>query len=66
TGGFVLSGDRAELEALGALVIGAVGGTTIELAAGDRSLIVGVTDATEAWRSLDASAESAAEPPADA
>jgi len=65
-GGFVLSGDRAELEALGARVIGEVGGTTIELAAGDRSLIVGVTDATEAWRSLDARAESAAEPPVDA
>ncbi len=65
-GGFVLSGDRAELEALGALVIGEVGETTIELAAGDRSLIVGVTDATEAWRSLDARAESVAEPPADA
>ncbi|HEX3361976.1 MAG TPA: phosphoribosylformylglycinamidine synthase subunit PurL, partial [Solirubrobacterales bacterium] len=65
-GGFVLSGDRAELEALGALVIGTVGGTTIELAAGDRSLIVGVTDATEAWRSLDTRAESVAEPPADA
>jgi phosphoribosylformylglycinamidine synthase II len=66
TGGFVLSGDRAELEALGALIIGTVGGTTIELAAGDRSLIVGLADATEAWRSLDARAESAAEPPADA
>jgi phosphoribosylformylglycinamidine synthase subunit PurL len=66
TGGFVLSGDRAELEALGALIIGTVGGSTIELAAGDRSLIVGVADATEAWRSLDARAESAAEPPADA
>jgi phosphoribosylformylglycinamidine synthase subunit PurL len=65
-GGFVLSGDRAELEALGALVIGEVGGSTIELAAGDRSLIVGVADATEAWRSLDARAESVAEPPADA
>jgi phosphoribosylformylglycinamidine synthase subunit PurL len=65
-GGFVLSGDRAELESLGALVIGEVGGTTIELAAGDRSLIVGVADATEAWRSLDARAESVAEPPADA
>jgi phosphoribosylformylglycinamidine synthase subunit PurL len=52
-GGFVVSGDRAELEALGAMVIGEVGGTTIELAAGDRSLIVGVADATEAWRSLD-------------
>ncbi|MBS1676025.1 MAG: phosphoribosylformylglycinamidine synthase subunit PurL [Actinobacteria bacterium] len=66
TGGFVLSGDRAELEALGARVIGEVGGTTIELAAGDRSLVVGLLDATEAWRSLDARAESVAEPPADA
>jgi phosphoribosylformylglycinamidine synthase subunit PurL len=65
-GGFVLSGDRAELEALGAMVIGTVGGTTIELAAGDRSLIVGLADATEAWRSLDTRAESVAEPPADA
>ncbi|MBS1861784.1 MAG: phosphoribosylformylglycinamidine synthase subunit PurL [Actinobacteria bacterium] len=65
-GGFVLSGERAELETLGARVIGEVGGTTIELAAGDRSLIVGLTDATEAWRSLDARAESVAEPPADA
>jgi phosphoribosylformylglycinamidine synthase subunit PurL len=64
-GGFVLSGERAELEALGALIIGEVGGSTIELAAGDRSLIVGVADATEAWRSLDARAESVAEPPAD-
>jgi phosphoribosylformylglycinamidine synthase subunit PurL len=65
-GGFVLSGDRASLEALGALIIGEVGGTTIELAAGDRSLVVGLVDATEAWRSLDARAESNAEPPADA
>lgn len=65
-GGFVLSGERAELEALGARVIGEVGGTTIELAAGDRSLVLGLLDATEAWRSLDARAESVAEPPADA
>ena len=65
-GGFVLSGERAELEALGARVIGAVGGSTIELAAGDRSLVVGLTEVTEAWRSLDARAESVAEPPADA
>jgi phosphoribosylformylglycinamidine synthase len=60
SGGFVLSGKRAQLEALGARVIGEVGGTTIELAAGDRSLVVGLTDATEAWRSLDARAESVA------
>jgi phosphoribosylformylglycinamidine synthase len=66
TGGFVLSGEPAELEALGAHVIGTVGGTTIELAAGDRSLVVGLLDATEAWRSLDTRAESVTEPPADA
>jgi phosphoribosylformylglycinamidine synthase subunit PurL len=59
-GGFVLSGDRAELEALGARVIGEVGGSTIELAAGDRSLVVGLTEVTEAWRSLDARAEAVA------
>jgi phosphoribosylformylglycinamidine synthase len=59
-GGFVVSGDRAELEALGARVIGEVGGTTIELAAGDRSLVLGLTDATEAWRSLDARTEAVA------
>jgi phosphoribosylformylglycinamidine synthase II len=65
-GGFVLSGERAELESLGALIIGEVGGTTIEFAAGDRSLVVGLIDATEAWRSLDTRAESVAEPPPDA
>jgi phosphoribosylformylglycinamidine synthase len=57
SGGFLLSGDRAALEALGAIVIGAVGGTTIEIAAGDRSLVVGLAAAEGAWRSLDAQAE---------
>ena len=41
-------------------MIGEVGGTTIELAAGDRSLVIGLDDATEAWRSLDARAEAVA------
>ena len=41
-GGFLLSGERAALEALGAIVLGEVGGTTIEIAAGDRSLTVGL------------------------
>jgi phosphoribosylformylglycinamidine synthase subunit PurL len=59
-GGFVLSGERAMLEALGARVIGEVGGTTVEIAAGDRSLVVGLTEVTEAWRSLDARAEAVA------
>ncbi len=60
SGGFLLSGNRAALESLGAVVIGAVGGTKIEIAAGDRSLIVGLGDAESAWRSLDARAEAVA------
>ncbi len=58
-GGFLLSGERATLEGLGARVIGSVGGTKIEIAAGDRSLVVGLADAAEAWRSLDRRAEGA-------
>ena len=56
-GGFVLSGERAALEALGAVLIGEVGGTTIEIAAGDRSLVVGLEGAAAAWRSLGERAE---------
>jgi phosphoribosylformylglycinamidine synthase II len=52
-GGFLLSGERSALEDLGAVVIGEVGGTTIEIAAGDRSLVVGLGGAEGAWRSLD-------------
>ena len=52
TGGFLLSGDRAALEELGATLIGEVGGSTIEIAAGDRSLTVGLGTAESAWRSL--------------
>ena len=51
-GGFLLSGDRAALEEVGAIVLGETGGTTIEIAAGDRSLAVGVGTAESAWRSL--------------
>ena len=51
-GGFLLSGDLATLESLGAVPLGEVGGTTIELAAGDRSLVVGLATAAGAWRSL--------------
>ena len=42
TGGFLVSGERGELEALGAVFLGEVGGSTIEIAAGDRSLVVGL------------------------
>ena len=52
TGGFLLSGDRDTLAALGATLIGETGGSTIELAAGDRSLTVGVGTAESAWLSL--------------
>jgi phosphoribosylformylglycinamidine synthase II len=58
-GGFVLSGERAALEELGARVIGSVGGTEIEIAAGDRSLLVDLEDAAAAWHSLDHRAEGA-------
>jgi phosphoribosylformylglycinamidine synthase len=56
-GGFLLSGDRGALEEIGARVIGLVGGTEIEIAAGDRSLVVGLEEAAEAWHSLDRRAE---------
>jgi phosphoribosylformylglycinamidine synthase II len=57
SGGFLISGERAALEGLGAVLIGEVGGTTIEIAAGDRSLTVGLNGAESAWRSLPAQAE---------
>jgi phosphoribosylformylglycinamidine synthase len=58
-GGFLLSGERSALEDLGAVVIGEVGGTTIEIAAGDRSIVIGLGGAESAWRSLGERAESA-------
>jgi phosphoribosylformylglycinamidine synthase len=51
-GGFLLSGDREALESLGATLLGEVGGTTLEVAAGDRSFTVGVGTAESAWLSL--------------
>ena len=56
-GGFLLSGDREALNALGATLIGETGGSTIELAAGDRSFTVGVGTAKSAWLSLSSQAE---------
>jgi len=56
-GGFLLSGDRDALNALGATLIGEVGGSTIEVAAGDRSFTVGVGTAESAWLSLSTQAE---------
>jgi phosphoribosylformylglycinamidine synthase subunit PurL len=52
TGGFLLSGARDTLVALGATMIGETAGTTIEVAAGDRSFTVGLGTAESAWRSL--------------
>jgi phosphoribosylformylglycinamidine synthase II len=51
-GGFLLSGDGAVLRELGATTIGSVGGTAIEIAAGDRSFVVGLASAEDAWGSL--------------
>ncbi|HET8956246.1 MAG TPA: phosphoribosylformylglycinamidine synthase subunit PurL [Solirubrobacterales bacterium] len=52
-GGFVVSGDRATIEDLGATLLGEVGGKEIEIAAGDRSLTLTLAAAERAWRSLD-------------
>jgi phosphoribosylformylglycinamidine synthase len=56
-GGFLLSGEREALEGLAGegvavLHLGRVGGEAIEIAAGDRSLTVVLSDAEDAWRSL--------------
>jgi len=51
-GGFLLSGDRETLESFGATTIGEVGGTTVEVAAGDRSFTVSVGTTEGAWLSL--------------
>ncbi len=56
-GGFLLSGDRAALEALGATILGETGGPTLEIAAGDRSLTVSLDAAKRAWHSLAAQVE---------
>jgi phosphoribosylformylglycinamidine synthase len=52
SGGFLISGERGVLEGLGATFLGTVGGTEIEIAAGDRSLTVPLGDAASAWHSL--------------
>jgi phosphoribosylformylglycinamidine synthase len=56
-GGFLVSGDQAALEDLGATLLGEVRGEAIEIAAGDRSLAVSLAGAERAWRSLPAQAE---------
>jgi phosphoribosylformylglycinamidine synthase len=59
-GGFVVSGDRATLEDLGAVLLGTVGGEQISIGAGDRSLSITLAEAERAWRSLDEQVEGAA------
>jgi phosphoribosylformylglycinamidine synthase len=56
-GGFLVSGDRATLEELGAALLGEVGGETISIGAGDHSLAVSLAHAEHAWHSLPAQAE---------
>ncbi|MDP9271683.1 MAG: AIR synthase-related protein, partial [Chloroflexota bacterium] len=61
-GGFVLSGEREALEGLASdqmsvLVIGEVGGKTIDIEAAEQSLSIPLVDAEGAWRSLAARAE---------
>jgi phosphoribosylformylglycinamidine synthase II len=59
-GGFILSGDRATLDSIGATPIGETGGTAIEIAAGNRSLAAGLSGAESAWLSLPLSGEAVA------
>jgi len=64
SGGFVISGERASLEALASdgvavLYLGQVGGEEVEVAAGDRSLSLPLAEAESAWRSLGERAEAA-------
>ena len=60
TGGFLVSGERMVLEELGAVLIGTVGGESIEIGAGDHSLSVPLDTAESAWRSLDQRVEATA------
>jgi phosphoribosylformylglycinamidine synthase subunit PurL len=56
-GGFLISGDADVLDSLGATLIGETGGSTIEVAAGDRSFTVGLGTAESAWLSLGSQTE---------
>jgi phosphoribosylformylglycinamidine synthase len=62
SGGFVVSGERERLEALAGdgvevLLLGKVGGSIVEIAAGDHSFTVGLDSVASAWRSLPAQVE---------
>jgi phosphoribosylformylglycinamidine synthase len=65
SGGFVLSGPRADLEgldsdALQVLIVGEVGGDAIAIEAAEQSLTVRLADAQTAWSSLAERAEAPA------
>jgi len=53
-GGFLVSGTPGALEQLGAVAVGEVTGTTLEIVAADRSVSVGLAEAEGAWHSLPA------------
>ncbi len=57
SGGFLVSGERGAIEALDATLLGEVGGESVKIAAGDRSLAIALGDAEHAWRSLGERAE---------
>jgi phosphoribosylformylglycinamidine synthase len=52
SGGFLVSGDAAALEQLGATFLGKVGGEEIEIAAGEHLIALPLATAERAWRSL--------------
>jgi phosphoribosylformylglycinamidine synthase len=57
SGGFLLSGDRDRLLAIGepgveVLLLGETGGETLEIDAGDASISIPLADAEQAWHSL--------------
>jgi len=56
-GGFLVSGERAVLEELGAVLVGSVGGENVAIGAGDRTIAITLADAERAWSSLPAQAE---------
>jgi phosphoribosylformylglycinamidine synthase subunit PurL len=54
SGGFLISGDRAAIEELGAAPIGAVEGALVVIDAGDRRLSLDLAETRDAWASLPA------------
>jgi phosphoribosylformylglycinamidine synthase subunit PurL len=51
-GGFLVSGERATLEGIGASLVGEVGGAAIEVTVGGRNLETSLSRARDGWRSL--------------